>query len=126
MEGVENSIRIVFALLDIRLVERVNAKDMSGDGRRKFPPEELSTHIIAITEVELENRMFSLDERVNRSIERLVLVSFEFEIDEEAVGSIGTWGQNRFLCDGDEACALFTRTFSQQLLDPEPERRERW
>ena len=60
VECVEDSIRVVFAFLDIGLVERVNAEYMSRYGRCKLPPEEFRTDIIAITEIELENRLIRL------------------------------------------------------------------
>jgi hypothetical protein len=58
LESFQDSIGVVLALLDIRLVERVNAEQVSGDGRRKLPPEELSTYIIAVTKVEPLDRAY--------------------------------------------------------------------
>ena len=116
VECVEDSIRVVFAFLDIGLVERVNAEYMSRYGRCKLPPEEFRTDIVAVTEIELENRLIGFEERLNSLVERMVFLSFEFEIDDETVVPIGAWAQNRFLGDRNETGALFactlTRTFS--------------
>ena len=90
LERVQNPIGVVFALLYIGLVEGMDPEHMPGDRRCKFPSKKLGPEIIAIAQVKLQDWVLGLSERLHSPIERPVLFSFEFEIDKETVGSIGT------------------------------------
>ena len=49
--------RLVFARLDVGLVERIDAEDRTGNGRRKLPAEELLADVIAIGDGDAHDRM---------------------------------------------------------------------
>ena len=121
LKHAEDPIGIVFTLLNIRLVEGMDAEDMSGHGCGKLPSKEFGSQVISIAQMELEDGMSRIAEFLDLSIESLVLITPETQIDEQAVVPIGGRRENRFLRDGNQACSLLPRTLGKQLFHPQAE-----
>jgi hypothetical protein len=85
----QHPVRVVFAFLYVRLIERLDTEDMTGDGRRELPPEKLSPQLIAVPKIELDYRLPARGQFAHTPIEHPIPISLETQIHKDAVRSVG-------------------------------------
>jgi hypothetical protein len=69
--------RVVFAFLDVRLIERVNPQEVACQGRRDFPPEKFSCEIVSVLEREREDWMTLPREISDLSVEQSIPIPLQ-------------------------------------------------
>jgi hypothetical protein len=80
---------VVFAFLDVRLIERVNPQEVTCQSGGDFPPEKFCREIVTVLERERQDWVALSREPGALSIELSIPISFQPQIDKEPVGAIG-------------------------------------
>ncbi len=118
-QAAEDRSGVVLALLDVGLVERVDAQNGARDGGCDFPAEKLATQVELIAQCERRDRLPGLLQSLDA---RVVWVVGQADVEEEAVLTVGIRQAERLTLNGDEALATLTGALGQQLLNPVAER----
>src|SRR5512146_678237 len=94
---------------------------MPGDGRGKFPPEELAAEIISIAQVKRYNRMTLSPEGCGLLIELPVGIARKSQADKDSVLAGGRCRHARFFGNRDKSRAFLACAFRQELFSPKTE-----
>src|SRR6185312_451966 len=86
----EEALRVVFALLNVGLIERVDSQNRAGRSRRDLPSIELFADVEGVGHREADDGMTRIFERLERAFGLLVGARQTFtDIDEDAIVSVG-------------------------------------
>ena len=97
LDGLQYAGGVVFAFLDVRLIERMNPQKVACQGRGDFPPEKFSGEIVTVFERECQDWMALSRKLCDLSIELSILISLQPQIDKEPVRAIRSRCDNRFI-----------------------------
>jgi hypothetical protein len=114
----------LFGLLDVRLVERVDAEDSPSDRRRHLPADELGTEVDRVGDGDPDDGMAGRLERVGERIAAAIRPAVEGEADEDPIVPIRLRPAERFEIDRHDPDAMFAGALGDQLLRPRAERRD--
>ena len=98
--------RLVFAGLDVGLIERIDTEDRTRNGRRKFPAEEFLADVIAIGDGDAHDRMTRAFQRGDCIILFGIRFARQAHIDEQAIRPVDIGRPKRLGIDRNEALAV--------------------
>ena len=101
-------------LRDVGFIERVQAEDAAGRGRRDLPAEELGPDVVDVVEREAHQGMPRRLEGSRCRVE--CAVALEGDRHEDAVGAVDVRRPHRLVVDHNESFAFLARGFCEQLL----------
>ena len=88
LNGCQYAGGVVFAFLDVRLIERVNPQEVACQGGGDFPPEKLCREIVTVLECERQYWVALSCKPSDLSVELSILISLQPQIDKEPVRAI--------------------------------------
>ena len=109
-------------LLDVGLVERVDAEDRPGDRGRDLPADELPAEVDRVGERDADHRVAALRECVGEGRPAAVAAAVERDAHEHPVIAVGLGGADRLAVDRHDAGAALAGALGDELLGPGPER----
>ena len=105
-------------VLDVGLVERIDAEHRAGDRGRDLEAEEFLTDMVDRFHDDADHGMPGLLQRGQFFIMRSIVFAFGPDVDEEPVQSIQRHLAKRFAVDRDQALAPLAGRFRDQLFGP--------
>ena len=124
----EHAAGALLGLLDVRLVERVDAQDRARERGRDLPASHLAGQIDRVVELDLDNRMAGRAKLAEEALPiapcRAIAVD-EGEVHECPIRSISGSVANGLQVDRDDAHAVLARGLRDELLCPRAEARDR-
>ena len=109
-------------LLDVWLVERVDAEDDPGDGGGDLPADELAAQVDRVGDRDADHRVAAPQERVGQGVAAAVRAAVEGEAYEDPVCVVGLGRADRFEVDRHDPDAVLAGALGDELFRPRPER----
>ena len=122
LELLKQTLRIVFRLLHVRLIERIDAERRAGDGRGELPCEEDFAEVAFVFHDDVDDRMSGVRQLAQS---RCLIISAQAHAYEETIIAIFVRCERRFAGDRNDTLPFFARRLRDELLDPQSERIER-
>ena len=119
---VKETIGVILAFLDVRLVGGIDIEHGAGDGGRDFPPDEFLGEVEEVVHPDRHDRVPGAPQRFDLLVEIPSPVNPGTDENEQAVRSVNRRLADRFARDGEEAPALLPRALGQELFKPHDER----
>src|SRR2546427_5189500 len=113
--------RVLLALGDVGLVERIDLQNRPRDGGCELPAEELLPEIVSVLERQPDHGVSGGHEGVKPCLRRIVLLTRKRERYEDTVAPVHLVRAQRLLGDGQDPLPLLAGALRDQLLDPQPE-----
>src|SRR5205807_1410767 len=117
----EHVLRVLLALGDVGLVERIEAHDCPRDGGCELPAEKLLAEIVSVLERQPDHGVSGGHEGVKPCLGRIVLLTRKRERYEDTVAPVHLGRAQRLCGDGQDPLPLLAGALRDQLLDPQPE-----
>ena len=109
---------LVLGLLDVGLVERVDAQDGPRNGGGKLPAEELGAQVVGVLQPQPRHGLpGSLDGR-DGGVRGGVVVALQSQIDEQTVVAVASGSHQRLAGNRDDTPSLFASALCDELLSP--------
>ena len=124
LDRLEQVARQLLGLLDVRLVERVDAEDRAGDRGRDLPAERLGAEVDRVGDLDPDDRVAGRLERVGQGVAAAVGPAGQGEPDERPVGAVGLDRTERLEVDRDDPDAVLAGALGDELLGPGAEARD--
>src|SRR6185437_5868846 len=90
--------RLVLTRLNIRLVERIDADDRTGNGSRHLPAKEFLAYVPDVLHADMRNRMASPLQCRHRLALQCILLSLKLKVGKETVVAIALGCCHRLVC----------------------------
>ena len=117
----EHVLRVLLALGDVGLVERIDAHDCPRDGGCELPAEKLLAEIVSVLERQPHHGVPGGREGAEPCLGRIVLLTRKRERYEDTVAPVHLGRPQRLFGDGQDPLPLLAGALRDQLLDPQPE-----
>ena len=114
----------LLGLLDVGLVERVDAQDGAGDGGRDLPAHELGAEVDRVVDGDPDDRVSGLGEGGRQRRPRAGGAVGQGDPDEGAIRSRRPDVAERLQVDGHDPDAVLAGALRDELLQPAAEARE--
>ena len=116
--GGQEAVGVVLRLLDVGLIEGVDADQRARDGGGELPAEELRAHIVGIAQRQAHDRLPRRFEAGDGGVLGGIEAFVRAQVDEDAVLAVDGGIAQRFALDGQDAFAFFAGALGDQLLQP--------
>src|SRR6266571_2113202 len=116
----EHLFRVVLRLLNIGLVESVDAQNRPGDRGRDLPAQEFTAKVQLVAHRQRDHRLSRLFQRRHRPVRRIAVHA---DVHEEAIVSVNGRLADWLTLDGYDALPLLPSALGDELLDPVAEGR---
>jgi hypothetical protein len=117
----EHVARQLLGLLDVRLVEGVDAEDDAADGGGDLPADELAPEVDRVGDGDPDDWMAGGLDGVRERVPATVGATIERDADEHPVVPVGTDLAERFEVDRDDPDAVLPGAFGDELFRPRAE-----
>jgi hypothetical protein len=99
----------------------MNPERMPRDGRGELPPKEFPAEIVAVFEIQGEDRVSCSLQGGDGSIQRGIPIASQSKRNKHSIGPICSRRREWFSRHRDEAGSFLSGAFCKELLDPESE-----